>query len=236
MRLRPVRFRSSPRRCRHGDRGAARSLGMREGSVRPRVTAPIRCRPMAGRWPLDPAIEVRILAPERCIGRQAARHAPAKRAARVRFPPDARRLGRRIGLGSSKPDGRVRLPDELRLRGRIGSGAAVLTRRKWGRVLPKARRGEIAASVRGRDPSLRSSVSWFESSQRHECSRGLTVRAALFQGANAGSIPVASTKEGEVCVVQTPVPKTGRRESVRVRLLRLPLLEDRSRSGASAVC
>ena len=56
MRLRPVRFRSSPLRRRHGDRGAARSPGMREGSVRPRVTArhrSIRCRPTAGRWPLD---------------------------------------------------------------------------------------------------------------------------------------------------------------------------------------
>jgi hypothetical protein len=109
----------SPRRHgigRHGDRGAARSLGMREGSVRPRVTAP--------RW-----------------------------------------LGRRHGLGSSKPDGRVRFPDELRLRGRVGSGAAVLTRRLRVRVPPKARR--IIASVRGRDPSFRNSVSWFESSRRH---------------------------------------------------------------------
>ena len=32
--------------------------------------------------------------------------------------------------------------------------------------------------------------------------------------------------EGEVCVVQTPVPKTGWRASVRVRLLHLPQLED----------
>jgi hypothetical protein len=31
-------------------------------------------------------------------------------------------------------------------------------------------------------------VSWFESSRRHERSRGPTVRAALFQGANTGSI------------------------------------------------
>src|SRR5262249_42864424 len=40
MRLRPVRFRSSPRRWL------------------------IRCRLTVGRWALDPAIEVRILAPE----------------------------------------------------------------------------------------------------------------------------------------------------------------------------
>jgi hypothetical protein len=32
--------------------------------------------------------------------------------------------------------------------------------------------------------------------------------------------------EGEVCAVQTPVPKIGWRESVRVRLLHLPRLED----------
>ena len=32
--------------------------------------------------------------------------------------------------------------------------------------------------------------------------------------------------EGEVCVAQTPVPKTGWRASVRVRLLHLPRLED----------
>src|SRR3978361_1565730 len=35
-------------------------------------------------------------------------------------------------------------------------------------------------------------------------------------------IPPGARLEGEVCAVQTPVPKIGWRESVRVRLLRLP--------------
>jgi hypothetical protein len=117
---------------RQSDRGAARSPGMREGSVRLRVTArrrgtppvdrSIRCRPMAGRWPLAPVIEVRILAPEP-MGR-------------------GPRLARWIGLGSSKPDGGVRSPGELRLRATPSrshwSGAVFLTRRLRVRVPPKA--------------------------------------------------------------------------------------------------
>ena len=82
----------------------------------------------------------------------------------------ARWLGRWIGLGSSKPDGRVRFPDELRL--------------------------DIAAlfaSVRGRDPSFRSSVRWFESSRRYRARVVQWPRTARFQCAGAGSIPAAST-------------------------------------------
>lgn len=82
----------------------------------------------------------------------------------------ARWLGRWIGLGSSKPDGRVRFPDELRL-----DIAAVL------------------ASVRGRDPSFRSSVRWFESSRRYRARVVQWPRTARFQCAGAGSIPAAST-------------------------------------------
>jgi hypothetical protein len=62
---------SPPRSGRQGDRGTARSHGKREGPVRPRVTARsfFRCRPMAGRRSLEPAIKVRPLAPEPRIAR-----------------------------------------------------------------------------------------------------------------------------------------------------------------------
>src|SRR3569833_2697108 len=39
-------------------------------------------------------------------------------------------------------------------------------------------------------------------------------------------IPPGARLEGEVCEVQTPVPKIGWRASVRVRLLHLPRMED----------
>jgi hypothetical protein len=48
---------------------------------------------------LTPAIEVRILAPELCTGRQVARHASAKRGTWVRFPPGARSLRRVLPAG-----------------------------------------------------------------------------------------------------------------------------------------
>lgn len=144
---------------------------------------------MAGRWPLAPAIEVRILAPERT------------------------ELGRWIGPGSSTPDGRVRFPDELRLRGRIRSGAVFLPRRLRVQVPPKVpierRPGVRSASVRGRDPSFRSSVSWFESSRRHARSDARVVQWPGRRAFNA----------------QQPV-----RFPSRVQLGR------RSRSGASAAC
>ena len=112
----------------------------------------IRRCPMAGRRPLTPEIEVRVLAPEL---------------------PDARR--------SAPPYVDVARVSEAR---RAGSSPA----------------GGTYARV----------VQW--------------CRTALFQSAGAGSIPVASTiTEGEVCEVQTPVPKTGWRNCVRVQLLLLPL-------------
>ena len=52
---------------------------------------------------------------------------------------------------------------------------------------------DSSASARGRDPSLRSSVSWFESSRRHDARVVQAARTAPFQGAGTGSIPVAST-------------------------------------------
>jgi hypothetical protein len=57
--------------CRQGARGSARSHGRREGSDRPRVAARhclIRGRLMVRRWPLDPAMKVRFLPPERMRG------------------------------------------------------------------------------------------------------------------------------------------------------------------------
>ena len=83
--------------------------------------------------------------------------------------------------------------------------------------------GEGPASVRGRDPSFRSSESWFESSQRH---RARVVQWSGRRSFNASMRvrfpPRVLILEGEVCAVQTPVPKTGWRASVRVRLLHLP--------------
>ena|SRR5689334_17437834 len=80
------------------------------------------------------------------------------------------------------------------------------------------------ASVRGRDPSFRSSESWFESSQRH---RARVVQWSGRRAFNASKRLRFPSRvlilEGEVCVVQTPVPKTGWRASVRVQLLHLPL-------------
>ena len=53
-------------------------------------------------------------------------------------------------------------------------------------------RGHLA-SERGRDPSFRSPVSWFESSRRHRARVVQWPRTARFQCAGAGSIPAAST-------------------------------------------
>jgi hypothetical protein len=52
--------------CRQGARGSARSLGKREGfgSIPSGGSKTIRGRPMVGRWPLEPAMEVRALPPE----------------------------------------------------------------------------------------------------------------------------------------------------------------------------
>ena len=87
--------------------------------------------------------------------------------------------------------------------------------------------GGNIASVRGRDPSFRSSESWFESSQRH---RARVVQWSGRRSFNASKRVRSPSRvlilEGEVCVVQTPVPKTGWRASVRVQLLLLPPCRD----------
>lgn len=152
MRLRPVRFRSSPpspSRCpRRGTLAwYARGLGSTpsDGSMNM-----IRCRPTAGRWPLTPAIEVRVLAPEQRTGSQVARHAPAKRGTWVRFPPGARSLtsrrrvlpdGQEPGFSLRKPgfDSRTRYrqcpgrrigPDATNVGGVVQLHAGVPSRRR----------------------------------------------------------------------------------------------------------
>jgi hypothetical protein len=118
---------------------------MRAGSVRSRVAAPIRCRPTVGCWPLTPAIEVRILAPERAAvaKRQGTRLQSAQRGF------DSRPMLRSLGA-LAVPRKRRRAANAEKAVSIPAGGTS------WG-----------SASVRGRDPSLRSSVSWFESSQRH---------------------------------------------------------------------
>lgn len=165
---------------------------MREGSVRLRVMALIRCRPTAGRWLLAPVIEVRILAPELRIGCQAVRRTFAKRETWVRLParcstahpvdPDSGLLNPLTGFDSLASYAFVRGRDpslEARCAGSSPAGGTVA------RVVQRQGRRSFNAQTRVRFPS----------------------RVLL---------------EGEVCAVQTPVLKTGRRASVRVRLLRLP--------------
>jgi hypothetical protein len=128
---------------------------------------------MAGRWPLEPAIEVRILAPERLhrwpSGKARVRKTrtagsiPARCSLRSHRqslcdcasaslrsrPRRVALLARWIGLGSSKPGGRVRFPGEL-------------------------------VSVRGCDPSVRSSESLVRLQPETLCSRGPTVEGGAF--------------------------------------------------------
>jgi hypothetical protein len=88
MRLRPVRFRSSPRSgnavtvtaARHARLVCERARFDPEWRLQ---AASIRCRPMAGRWPLTPEIEVRVLAPEPINRRTVVRRCCAVRRSRT---------------------------------------------------------------------------------------------------------------------------------------------------------
>ena len=138
MRLRPVRFRSSPR---------SPSITM----IAVTVPAARHARMVSERarfdsvWRLDDGRD----SGWQCIGGRVARHAPAKRASRF----DSRLM--LDGPIDDSVDGSIDGSDPGLLN--LAAGFDSLASFSGGNT----------ASVRGRDPSFRSSESWFESSQRH---------------------------------------------------------------------
>lgn len=121
------------------------------------------------------------------------------RAARVRVPAHAPRTRPQSGRPSSKRTG-------------------------WGA------RPYACTRSRPVDPDRRllSDAARCNSAAGYRHARGsLLVRSRVFHTRPRVRFPPrARFLEGEVCEVQTPVPKTGWRASVRVRLLHLPPLED----------
>ena len=167
---------------------------------------------MAGRWPLTPAIEVRVLAPEPCTGSQVARHAPAKRGTWVRSPPGARRMDPR-GQGAMV----CHVPWTHGMVGSIPTASTSKSGRPGGRpALTSARR----TMKRGRsDPRGRV--------DRGICGRR-KVRARVASSGLVGSIPS----------VRSPVPLRGclvarRWASTPARAVRLlpPALDAIARSS-----
>jgi hypothetical protein len=128
--------------CPQSDRGSARVLGKHDGSVQLRVRArSIRCRLMAGRWLLVPAMKVRLLPPELRLDRQVARHWSAKPAHGGFDSPSnldcsRSRVGSGVGLLSRRLQVRA-LSRARRLRSQIGIGAEFLIRRLRVQVSPK---------------------------------------------------------------------------------------------------
>jgi len=94
-----------------------------------------------------------------------------------------------------------------------------------GRSGPTPPKRRDAVQFRGGVPGLHPAMSRYATS--HHARGSLLVRSRVFHTRPRVRFPPrARSLEGEVCVVQTPVPKTGWRASVRVRLLHLPQLED----------
>src|SRR5262245_51555041 len=115
---------------------------------------------MAGPWSLIPALEVRVLAPELCTGRQVARHVPARRGTWVRLSRGARSVA------------------SPRLVVHDGEDTA-LSLRKRGLDARTRHPRQRQAPVDGSDPTLRTSEVWFNSTPGYSLGGGARCAACF---------------------------------------------------------